>query len=229
MAVKEEKGEQVVENVEVALGKTGDFFENHKSLIITITAVIVILVLGYFGYQYLYLAPKEKTAAKEMFYSQRYFEMDSMENALNGDGQHPGFLEIADSYGSTKSGKLAHYYSGLIYLHQGNFQEAVAHLEKFKSKDAVLHILSRQALGDAYWELEQTDKALAAYKEGAGKYSNEILTPGIMARMAAVYESLQQYGDAVKVYEDLRNLYPRSVEARNADMIIARLQAKAGK
>lgn len=229
MAVKEEKGEQVVENVEVALGKTGDFFENHKSLIITITAVIVILVLGYFGYQYLYLAPKEKTAAKEMFYSQRYFEMDSMENALNGDGQHPGFLEIADSYGSTKSGKLAHYYSGLIYLHQGNFQEAVAHLEKFKSKDAVLHILSRQALGDAYWELEQTDKALAAYKEGAGKYSNEILTPGIMARMAAVYESLQQYGDAVKVYEDLRNLYPRSVEARNADMMIARLQAKAGK
>ncbi len=229
MAVKEEKGEQVVENVEVALGKTGDFFENHKSLIITITAIIVILVLGYFGYQYLYLAPKEKTAAKEMFYSQRYFEMDSMENALNGDGQHPGFLEIADSYGSTKSGKLAHYYSGLIYLHQGNFQEAVAHLEKFKSKDAVLHILSRQALGDAYWELEQTDKALAAYKEGAGKYSNEILTPGIMARMAAVYESLQQYGDAVKVYEDLRNLYPRSVEARNADMMIARLQAKAGK
>ena len=229
MAVKEEKGEQVVENVEVALGKTGDFFENHKSLIITITAVIVILVLGYFGYQYLYLAPKEKTAAKEMFYSQRYFEMDSMENALNGDGQHPGFLEIADSYGSTKSGKLAHYYSGLIYLHQGNFQEAVAHLEKFKSKDAVLHILSRQALGDAYWELEQTDKALAAYKEGAGKYSNEILTPGIMARMAAVYESLQQYGDAVKVYEDLRNLYPRSIEARNADMMIARLQAKAGK
>lgn len=229
MAEKEEKGEQVVENVEVTLEKTGDFFENHKSLIITITAVIVILVLGYFGYQYLYLAPKEKTAAKEMFYSQRYFEMDSMENALNGDGQHPGFLEIADSYGSTKSGKLAHYYSGLIYLHQGNFQEAVAHLEKFKSKDAVLHILSRQALGDAYWELEQTDKALAAYKEGAGKYSNEILTPGIMARMAAVYESLQQYGDAVKVYEDLRNLYPRSVEARNADMMIARLQAKAGK
>ncbi len=229
MAVKEEKGEQVVENVEVALGKTGDFFENHKSLIITITAVIVILVLGYFGYQYLYLAPKEKTAAKEMFYSQRYFEMDSMENALNGDGQHPGFLEIADSYGSTKSGKLAHYYSGLIYLHQGNFQEAVAHLEKFKSKDAVLHILSRQALGDAYWELEQTDKALASYKEGAKKYSNEILTPGIMARMAAVYESLQQYGDAVKVYEDLRNLYPRSIEARNADMMIARLQAKAGK
>ncbi len=229
MAVKEEKGEQVVENVEVALGKTGDFFENHKSLIITITAVIVILVLGYFGYQYLYLAPKEKTAAKEMFYSQRYFEMDSMENALNGDGQHPGFLEIADSYGSTKSGKLAHYYSGLIYLHQGNFQEAVAHLEKFKSKDAVLHILSRQALGDAYWELEQTDKALASYKEGAEKYSNEILTPGIMARMAAVYESLQQYGDAVKVYEDLRNLYPRSIEARNADMMIARLQAKAGK
>ena len=229
MAVKEEKGEQVVENVEVALEKTGDFFEKHKSVIITVVTVIVLLVIGYFGYKYLYLAPKEKTAAQEMFYSQRYFEMDSMQNSLNGDGQHPGFLEIADTYGATKSGKLAHYYSGLIYLHQGNFQEAVAHIEKFKTKDPVLYILSRQALGDAYWELGQTDQALATYKQGAEKYDNEMLCPTVMSRMAALYESLQQYDNAIKVYEELRSLYPRSMEARNVDMMIARLQAKAGK
>ena len=60
MAVKEEKGEQVIENVEVALEKTGDFFEKHKSVIITVVAVIVLLVIGYFGYKYLYLAPKER-------------------------------------------------------------------------------------------------------------------------------------------------------------------------
>ncbi len=229
MAVKEEKGEQVVENVEVALEKTGDFFEKHKSIIITVVAIIVLLVIGYFGYKYLYLAPKEKNAAKEMFYAQRYFEMDSTENALNGNGQHLGFLEIADTYGSTKSGKLAHYYSGLIYLHQGNFQEAVNHIEKFTSKDPVLYILSRQALGDAYWELGQTDKALAAYKQGAEKYSNDILTPSIMNRMVSLYESMQQYDMAVNVCHELRNRYPMSNEARNMDMQIARLQAKAGK
>ncbi len=229
MAEKEEKGEKVVENVEVALEKTGDFFEKHKSLIITVLIVIVVLVAGYFGVKYLYLAPKEKKAATEMFHAQRYFEMDSTQVALNGDGQHPGFLEIADSYGSTKSGKLAHYYSGLIYLHQGNFQEAVAHLEKCSPKDPVLFILSRQALGDAYWELEQPQKALNCYNEGASKYDNDILTPGIMIRAASVHESLGQYDQALKVYEKLRNQFPLSNEARDADRQIARLKAKAGK
>lgn len=229
MAAHEEKGERMVEDVEVALEKTGDFFEKHKSLIITAVSIIVILVAGYFGVKYLYLAPKEKTAAETIFVAQRYFEMDSVSAALNGDGQNPGFLEIADSYKSTKNGKLANYYIGLIYLQQGNFEDAVTYLSKFKTKDPVLSILSAQALGDAYWELNQLEKAADCYGKAIQKHANEVLTPGVMMRMAMVQEQLQQYDKAISTYEKLRNEFSMSPEARDTERHIARLQAKLTK
>lgn len=229
MAQKEEKGEQIVEDVEIALAKTGNYFENHKSLIIGVVVAIVVAIVGYFGYKYLYLAPKEKTAAEEMFYAQRYFEMDSLTTALHGDGQHAGMLEIADSYGSTKSGRLANYYAGLAYLHQGDFEEAVRHLKKFKTKDPVLFILSRQVLGDAYLELGQAEKAIGSYAEAASKYPNDILTPAILTRQALTLETLQRYDEALKIYRQVRNDFPAAREASDAERHIARLEAKSGK
>ncbi len=229
MAQKEEKGEQIVEDVEVALANTGNYFENHKSLIIGIVVAILVVVVGYFGYKYLYLAPKEKTAANEMFYAQRYFEMDSLTTALNGDGQHAGMLEIADSYGATKSGKLANYYAGLAYLHMGDFDEAVRYIKKFNTKDPVLFILSNQALGDAYLEMDQTEKAVAAYAKAASKYANETLTPGVLMRQAMVHEMLQQYEKALQTYQQIRRRFPMSREASDIDRYIARMNAKLGK
>ncbi len=229
MAEKVEKGEQAIEDVEIALVKTGDFFENHKSLIIGIVAVIVIAVVGFFGFKYLYLAPKEKTAAEEMFIAQRYFEMDSLTVALNGDGQHAGMLEIADRYGMTQSGKLANYYAGLAYLHQGQFEDAVAYLKKFKTKDPVLSVLSCQVLGDAYLELEQTEKALEAYTKGISRSANEIITPALIMRTAMVHETLQQYEKALNLYQKLRTDFPMSREAADIDRYIARMNAKLGK
>lgn len=229
MAVQEQKGDHVVEEVEVALGKTGDFFERHKSLIVSVVTVIVVLVAGYFGVKYLYLAPRENKAAEAMFAAQRYFEMDSINTALNGNAQYAGFIEIADTYGATKSGKLANYYIGLIYLHDGKFEEAAANLEKFKTKEPVLSIMSKQALGDAYLELGQNEKALAAYRKAANTHRNEELTPKVMMRIAMVEEMQQQYAQAAATYEKIRNEYPMSAEARNVETHIARLQAKSGK
>ena len=229
MAQKEEKGEQIVEDVEVALANTGNYFENHKSLIIGIVVAILVVVVGYFGYKYLYLAPKEKTAAGEMFHAQRYFEMDSLTTALNGDGQHAGMLEIADSYSATKSGKLANYYAGLAYLHMGDFEEAVRYIKKFNTKDPVLFVLSNQALGDAYLEMDQTEKAVAAYAKAASKYANETLTPGVLMRQAMVHEMLQQYEKALQTYQQIRRRFPMSREASDIDRYIARMNAKLGK
>lgn len=229
MAQKEEKGEQIVEDVEVALAQTGNYFEKHKSLVIGLVIAIVVVVVGYFGYKYLYLAPKEKTAAGEMFYAQRYFEMDSLSVALNGDGQHAGMLEIADSYGCTKSGKLANYYAGLAYLHQGNFEDAVHYIKKFRTKDPILFILSNQALGDAYLELDQAEKAIDAYAKAASRYANELLTPGVLMRQAMVQETLQQYEKALQTYQQIRREFPMSREAADIDRYIARMNAKLGK
>ncbi len=229
MAENARKGEQAVEEVEVALDRTGDFFEKHQSLIIGVVAAIVILVGGYFGVKYLVLAPREKKAASQMFYAQNYFEMGSLQQALDGDGQHAGFLEVADNYRMTKSGKLARYYAGLIYLHQGQFEDAVASLRKFKTSDPVLYILSHQALGDACMEAGSTDEALSAYRQGASKYSNEVLTPGLLMRLALTCELQGRDQEALKAYTRIRDEFPMSQEAQDVERQIARLEAETGR
>jgi len=67
--------------------------------------------------------------------AQKYFEQDSLNKALNGDGQNPGFLDIIDEYSMTNASNLANYYTGLIFLKQGKYQDAINYLEKFDSDD----------------------------------------------------------------------------------------------
>ena len=55
------------------LGQTGKFVrENQKSLVF-IAGAIVLMVLLYLGYQKLYLAPREETAANQMFVAQDFW------------------------------------------------------------------------------------------------------------------------------------------------------------
>ncbi|MDZ7774475.1 MAG: hypothetical protein U5L09_02100 [Bacteroidales bacterium] len=65
----------------------------------------------------------KKEATSQIFVAERYFEQDSLQLALNGDGQYPGFVEIADEYGMTKTGNLAHYYAGVSYLKLGEMKK----------------------------------------------------------------------------------------------------------
>src|SRR5690606_11291647 len=111
--------------------------ENRKSLLV-IGSTIVSLVLLYFAYQQFVVAPHEKEASSQMFMAERYFEMDSLNKAINGDGNFMGFAEIADEYSGTKSGNLANYYLGMIYIRQGNYEQAIEVLEDFSSEDKVL-------------------------------------------------------------------------------------------
>lgn len=229
MAENAKKGEQAVEEVEVALDRTSDFFERHKSLLIGVVAAIVILVGGYFGVKYLVVAPREKKAASQMFHAQNYFEMGALQQALDGDGQHAGFLEVADSYRMTRSGKLARYYAGLVYLHQGQFEDAVECLRKFRTSDPVLYMLSHQALGDAYLEAGRTGEALNAYRKGASKYSNEVFTPGLLVRVALTCRMQGRVDEARKAYIRIRDEFPMSQEAQDVERQIARLDAEMGR
>ena len=60
-----------------------------------------------------------------MFYAEKYFELDSLKQALNGDGEHIGFLDVIDNYGMTDAANLAKYYTGIIYLKQHKFDDCI--------------------------------------------------------------------------------------------------------
>ena len=122
-------------DVEQALTKTEQFFEKNLNVVIYSVLGIIVVILAYLGIQKYSVQPKEQEAQEMIFGAQNLFAKDSFNLAINGDGTSLGFLDIIDEYGSTPAGNLAKYYTGISYLHLGDFEEAISYLKGFDTDD----------------------------------------------------------------------------------------------
>jgi tetratricopeptide (TPR) repeat protein len=209
------KTEEQFANVEQALGKTEQYIEdNQNSLMIIVGAIIAIIVL-FKAYQNFYIEPLQEEAQIEVYMAELYFQKDSFNLALNGDGQYAGFLDVAADYSSTKAGNLANYYAGLCYLHTGDYENAIEYLEDFSSDDIILSSLALGCIGDAYMELTDTDNAKEAYEDAIENSNNDFTAPRYMMKLAMIHEINGDYSDALEIYnaikEDFKDSRERSV------------------
>ena len=134
----EKKGDQRLENIEETLTQTEQFIVRNQKVIGIVIAVVVVIILGYFGYQRYYLEPRTEEAQTQMYVAQRFFEADSLDKALYGDGNSLGFVDIVDDYGMTTPGNLANYYAGISFLKKENFEQAIDYLEDFDGEDNIV-------------------------------------------------------------------------------------------
>lgn len=229
MAKKTTRAEENIQAVEEALGKTEQFIEDNQKPIITVVGIIVVIILAYFGFQRFYLAPKEKQAQVEVFMAEKYFGMDSLDLALNGDGINPGFLDIIDNYSFTKTANLAHYYAGVIYMEKGDYETAIDYLEDFDSDDEIMQPMALGALGDSYMELGNNNKATQYYMEAANFSENQFTTPVFLMKAGWAYEIMGEYDKALEAYKEIQEEFPRSAEAREMEKYIARAEGLRNK
>jgi len=229
MAKQLDKTEERIVKVEEAFSKTEQFIEKNQKIILIVVGAIVIVVLGFFGFRRFYLAPKEKEAQSQMFMAEKYFEMDSINKALNGDGNYIGFLDIIDQYGMTKSANLAEYYAGICFLKKGEFEKAIEHLKEFSSKDAFVGPMAKMGIGDAYMELGKKDEAIEYYRKASSQQVNDLTTPLYLMRAAFVYEDQGKFDKAVELYEKIQKEHLKSTEARDIDKYIELAKAKMTK
>jgi len=218
--------EERLEAVEEALTRTERILEKHQKNILTGIAVVIIIVLGYFSFQKYYLEPVEKEASEQMWMAEKYFGMDSLQMALDGDGNYYGFLDIIEEYGITKSANLANYYAGVCYLRLGQYEDAIDHLGNFSSNDQVLAPMALGAIGDAYMELGETGKAAGYYVDAANKKDNAFTAPVFIQKAAWAYELQEDYSKALQLQNRLKKDFPMSAEGREAEKYIALLKAK---
>jgi tetratricopeptide (TPR) repeat protein len=228
MAKKTDKTEEKIAAVEHALDKGEQFFEKNKNLLFYILLGIIVIVGGFFAYNRWILGPKQIEAQAQMFYAEQYFEKDSLKLAMNGDGTNPGFIQIVDEYGSTKSGNLARYYLGICYLKTGEFQNAIDNLEDFSSDDHIIGPMALGATGDAYLELGNNEKALENYLKAAEKQNNDFTAPMFLMKAGWAYEILGQYDKAIETYEKIQKEHFKSFEARDIEKYIARAKGLMG-
>ncbi len=229
MAKKENKTEEKIIAVESALSRTEQFFEDNYKIIAGVIGGLALIVVLYFGYTKYIKEPKGREAQAAMFNAQRYFEADSLNKALNGDGVNLGFLAVADEYSSTSAGNLSLYYAGVIYMKNGDFDNAIEKLEAFKGEDQIVSSMANGLLGDAYMEKNDIDKAIELYLKAADENKNNFSSPMYLLRAGMAYELQNKWEDALKQYERVQKEYSKSMDAQEIDKYIARAKGKLNK
>lgn len=229
MAKKEEKKKEILESsdalaekLEVAEG----WIERNPKTMIGVASAILLVVGGYFLFNY-YKNTKDQEAQQEMFQAIFYFESDSLELALNGDGNNLGFLDIINEYGITKAGNLANYYAGVSYLKQGKYELARLYLQDFSAKDLLVQARAYSLIGDTYMEQQQYDDAAKFYNKAATYKPNKFYTPIFLMKEALAYEKLNDFEKAKKSYQTIIDQYWESPEYQNARKFKARLESNS--
>ncbi len=227
------KGKQKVSDADVVVGaeqvqgtnvSSGNFFEQNQKMIINVLIGIVALIALYTAYKFLYMGPREKAAVNAMYIAEEQFAKDSFAIALeNPSGSFEGFLDIIENYSGTKSANLAKYYAGICYLNLGKFDEAIDYLESYSTKDVVTSATKSGALGDAYAEKGDKDKAMSLYKKAAA-FENDMLTPYYLHKIAMMHYADGKTKEALEQLEIIKNKFPDSNESISAEKLIARLQ-----
>ena len=193
------------------LSKSEEFINNNKNKIFTVLGVIVFLLLGFSIFSYI-KSNQNNTAQEEMFQAVYYFEKDSLVQALNGDGNNYGFLEIIDEYGLSDAANLSKFYAGASYLKLGNYENAINYLDEFSSSDLLIQARAYSLIGDAYVEIGDYDNAIYYFKKASSENPNEFFTPGYLLKLAIVYEETGDLESALDTYEEIIEEFKNSPE-----------------
>lgn len=220
-----------------ALNISEAFISKYKKPLILAVVALLVIIAGIFCYKYFVSGPREEKASTALGMGQQYFNQESFDKALNGDGaSYAGFVKIASDYSGTDAGNLANLYAGLCYANLGKWQEAVKYLDEYApSGDAMVSPAAIAALGNAYAHVNQIDKAVSNLKKAASMADskaldgvNYSLAPTFLLQAAILLESQGKTSEALDIYKEIKKKYVNSalVQSQEIDKYIERAQDK---
>ena len=202
-----------------------DFIDRNQNLVFGVLVAVILVVGGLFAYNHFYKQPRQQEAMQQMFQAQLQFQRDSFALALtNPGGGYLGFLDIAETYGGTKAGNLAHYYAGISYLQLGQFDAALDYLQDYKPAGQITPAMKYGALGDVYSEKGDFGQAMSHYQRAVNAEDNAVLTPYYLKKLGLLHEKQGDFDKAREAYTRIKEEYPESLVGRDIDKYIARAQ-----
>ncbi len=221
----ENKTKQSAPEAMESLNKKEAFIVKYKNAIIAGVVVLVAVIAGGMIFKSCQNDKNEKAgtaiaAAQGQLVNTLGSEMympDSLLNVqyelmLSGNDSAAvvGFKKIADEYGSTKTGNLANLYAGLCYASMNKWKEAAEYLEKFDGcDDQMVSPAAKAALGNAYANLNQLDKAVETLKKAADEADNVTVSPQALIQAGEILESQNKAAEALELYKKAQTYIDR--------------------
>lgn len=204
------------------------FLEKNKTPVTIAVVAILVIVGGLLGYKKFIAEPRAKEAQDMVWKAQYYFEIDSLDLALNGDGNFPGFTQVADEYGSTTTGNLAKFYIAVINHQKGEYEAALQYYKEADLGDDVLRVMATGNQGDVLVELGKPAEAVAQFMKAADMVKSDYTTPMFLMKAGIVYQQQNDWTNAAKCFGRISSDYPGSPDAGTAKKYAARANAMAG-
>lgn len=210
-----------------------DFWVTYSRPIIYVGSAIILVIAGWFGYQTLIKAPKEKNANEAIFRAEGLFDKmaatgfnkDSVNLVLNGgttaDGiVIGGLLKFMNTYSGTDAANRAAYMVGASYIHIGEFDKGIKYLKDFNSHGASqVESKADILIGHAYAEQKKSDDALRYYKKAADvNEKDESITPDALLIAADYAKTVGKTKDAIDLYKELKEKFPLSAAVSNGEV-----------
>ena len=210
---------------DAVIAKAKDFWSKFSKPIMIASAVVIVAVGGWYIYQNFFKKPKEEKAVEAMFKAEEYYRLDSANLALNGDGQYDGFLKIISKYGGTDAAKLANFYAGDCYIKLNDNEKAVKYLKKFSSSAKSLQARAYKLIGDAYGDMGKNADALSYYKKAARHFEGDENNSAEYLMYAAYLADkvIKDPKEATALYKEIKEKFPKSQQAFEADKYLAQL------
>ncbi len=227
---KKDNAEETIVDVQEVYTKTELFIDrNRKGLAMGIGAAILV-VLAIIGYKYLIVQPTENEANEASWKAEQYFEIDSLDLALEGDGLYLGFLDIVEQHDGTKAAMRAHYNMGIIYRDRGDFESAIEHFQQANFNDDVMSILATGNIGDCHVEMGNVAEGLTfltkAVNKAKGSNGAAFTAPIYMYKAAVANMELGNKEAAKGLFEDITEKYPTAQQSNDAKKYLAMLKAE---
>jgi len=172
---------------------------------------------------------KNIDAQNEIFQAQYYYENDSLEYALDGDGRNLGFVQIIDIYSGTEVANLAHFYAGAAYLKQRQYDLAIDYLKGFSTSEILVQGRAYSLIGDAYMELGNFSDAADYYQRAANEVDDQYFSPGYLLKASLANEKANDLKGAIANLDKVINDYSNAIEVIEARKQKARLEVLAGR
>ncbi len=188
------------------------FFTRNTSRIIL--AVIVIVVAAVVVR--IYISNKqnsEETARLKKIYADALYESGNFADAI------PGYQEIIQMHGGTKTAKISHIFLANSYFFSGDNKNALDYYEKalkMLGKNPMWASAAEMGIGSVHEQNGYFEEAVVHYDKVITDY------PGSPSRIDALFskarclEFLNRYDDATRVYSVIETNYPDTDFAEEA-------------